>query len=104
MTEDHEIWFCNPVTLLENLLTNLDFKDEFDYILHRECGADGSHCFSDFMSGNWAWQQVVHFQSFTHVSFCLPEITVQDTIIKDHPEAISAFLVSLVLGSNKTTI
>lgn len=30
MTEEHEIWFHDPVTLLENLLANLDFKDKFN--------------------------------------------------------------------------
>ena len=42
MTEEHEIWFHNSVTLLENLLANLDFKDKFDYTPYQECGADGS--------------------------------------------------------------
>ena len=30
--------------------------------------------------------------------------TIQDTIIKDHPEALGAFLVALILGSDKTTV
>lgn len=30
--------------------------------------------------------------------------TVQDTIIKDHPEALGSFLVALILGSDKTTV
>lgn len=59
MTEDHEIWFRNPITLLENLLANPDFKDEFDYVPYQERAADGSHRFRDFMSGNWSWQQAV---------------------------------------------
>ena len=44
------------------------------------------------------------FKSSTLVSFYLPVITVQDTIIKDHPEAVSAFLVLLILGSDKTIV
>lgn len=59
MTDEHKIWFRNPVTLLENLLANPDFKDKFDYMPYQECSADGSHCFCDFMSGNWSWQQAV---------------------------------------------
>ena len=43
MTEDHEIWFRDLVTLLENLLANPDFKDEFDYTPYQEYAADGSH-------------------------------------------------------------
>ena len=70
MTEEHEIWFRNSVTLLENLLANPDFKDKFNYTSYQERGADGLHHFSNFMSGNWAWQQVVHFQIF-HSCFIL---------------------------------
>ena len=63
MMEDHEIWFHDPVTLLENLLANPDFKDEFDYTPYQEYAADGSHQFCDLMSGDWSWREVVivHF-------------------------------------------
>ena len=53
--EEHEVWYCNSVTLLENLLLNPDFKDEFDYVPYQECTADDSHQFHDFMPGNWSW-------------------------------------------------
>lgn len=59
MTNENDVWFCNPVTPLENLLANPDFKDKFDYMPYQECTEDGLHCFHDFMSGNWSWQQVV---------------------------------------------
>ena len=75
MTEEHEVWFHDPVTLLENLLTNLDFKDEFNYTPYQEHTPDGSHHFCDFMLGNWSWQQAVYFKSFTHVLFHLCIIT-----------------------------
>lgn len=61
MTDEHEIWFRDPVTLLENLLANPDFKDEFDYVPYQEHAADGSHRFRDFMSGNWSWRQAVGY-------------------------------------------
>ena len=59
MTVDHEIWYHDPVTLIKNLLSNPDFKDEFDYAPYQEHATDGSHRFHDFMSGNWSWQQAV---------------------------------------------
>ena len=59
MTEEHEVWFHNPVTLLENLLSNPNFKDEFDYTPYQERTVDGSHRFRDFMLRNWSWQQAV---------------------------------------------
>ena len=71
MTEDHEIWFCNPVTLLENLLANPDFKDEFNYMLYQEYAADGSHQFCDFMSGDWFWREAVLVLFIESVSFSL---------------------------------
>ena len=64
MTEEHEVWFCNPMTLLEYLLSNPDFKDEFDYTPYQEHTVDGLHQFCDFMSGNWSWQQAVSLLLF----------------------------------------
>ena len=43
MMEEHKVWYCNPVTLLENLLLNPDFKDEFDHVPYQEHTVDGSH-------------------------------------------------------------
>ena len=43
MTEEHEVWYHNPVILLENLLSNPDFKDEFDYVPYQEHTVDSSH-------------------------------------------------------------
>lgn len=42
MTEEHEVWFCDLVTLLENLLVNLDFKDKFNYTPYQEHTPYGS--------------------------------------------------------------
>ena len=53
MTEDHEVWYRDLVTLVENLLTNPDFKDGFDYVPYQEHTPEGSHRFHDFMLGNW---------------------------------------------------
>ena len=64
MTEEHEVWFCNPMTLLENLHSNPDFKDKFDYTPYQEHTVDGLHQFCDFMSGNWSWQQAVSLLLF----------------------------------------
>ena len=74
MTEEHKVWFCDPVTLSENLLVTLDFKDQFNYP-YQEHTPDSSHHFCDFMSGNWPWQQVIYFKFFTCVLFHLCIIT-----------------------------
>ena len=39
------------------------------------------------------------------VRVLLPTVsTIQDTIIKDHPKALGAFLVALIFGSDKKTV
>ena len=63
MTDEHEIWFCNPVTFLENLLANPDF-DEFDDVPYQKCSPDGSHHFHDVMSGKTSG-------TFTHLAFVI---------------------------------
>lgn len=104
MTEDYEVWYRDPVTLVENLLANPDFKDGFDYVPYQEHTPDGSHRFHDFMSGNWAWRQAVCTNNpSSKLSFNL-FITTQDTIIKDYPNATGSCLVTIILGSDKTTV
>lgn len=63
MKADHDVWFRDPRSLVHNLLSNPDFKDEIDYAPFQEYTADGVHRFRDFMSGDWAWQQAVSFCS-----------------------------------------
>ena len=58
MESEHQIWYRDPRTLIHNLISNPDFKDEFDYTPFHEY-VDGKHCFQDFMSGDWAWKQAV---------------------------------------------
>ena len=71
MTEDHEVWYWDPVTLVENLLANPDFKDGFDYVPYQEHTPEGSHHFHDFMSGNWVWRQAVRINSPSLIIFQL---------------------------------
>ena len=61
MTAEHDIWFRDPRVLVHNILSNATFESGFDYAPFQERAADGTHRFCDFMSGNWAWMQVVHF-------------------------------------------
>ena len=46
----------------------------------------------------------VYLFIYPYVSACSHFIIIQDTIIKDHPEAIGSFLISTILGSDKMTI
>jgi hypothetical protein len=59
MEADYDVWFRNPRTLVHNMLSNPDFKSDFDLAPLQERTVDGTHRFCNFMSGNWAWKQAV---------------------------------------------
>jgi hypothetical protein len=44
--------------VVHEMLSNPDFKKEFDYAPYREYRG-GKQRWSDFMSGNWSWRQAV---------------------------------------------
>ena len=67
MKAEYNVWYRDPCDLIHNMLANPDFEAEFDYSPFQEYDNDGNHRFQDFMSGNWAWTQVV---SQTNVHFC----------------------------------
>ncbi len=64
MMAENDVWFRDPLTLIHNMLSNPNFKDEFNYAPYQEYDQDSNHQFQDFMSGNWAWKQCV--SSVTH--------------------------------------
>jgi hypothetical protein len=33
---EHEVWYHNPTSLIQELITNLTFGDEFDYALYHD--------------------------------------------------------------------
>jgi hypothetical protein len=66
MDAEYDVWFRDPCTLVHNLLSNPDFKSDFDYAPFQEHTSDGVHRFQEFMSGNWSWNQAVslHYGRF----------------------------------------
>ncbi|KAJ6626485.1 hypothetical protein B0H10DRAFT_2302293 [Mycena sp. CBHHK59/15] len=83
-TKAYTVHFRDPRKVLQNQLVNPDFKLEMDFAPKRVFAADGSHEYQDFMSGNWAWRQA-------------------DIIVQDRKTHGSTF-VSIILGSDKTTV
>lgn len=69
MESGYDIWYRDPRTLIHDLISNPDFKDEFHYTPFHEY-VNGKHCFQDFMSGDWAWKQAVS-TLFYSILFCL---------------------------------
>lgn len=101
MEMEYDVWFRDPRTLIHNLLSNPDFNGEFDYAPVQEYDSKGRHRFQNFMSGDWAWKQVVSIYiwfSISFLTFCL-----QDLIAKD-PGTHGSMFVPVVLGSDKTTV
>ncbi|KAH9027218.1 hypothetical protein EDB85DRAFT_1893036 [Lactarius pseudohatsudake] len=81
---DYNVWFRNPRTLVHGILSNPDFKSDFDLAPLQEHTPDGTHRFCDFMSGNWAWRQA--------------------TIIAEDPETHGSVFCPMILSSDKTTV
>lgn len=58
MSDEYEIYFKNPRVLVQDMISNPGFANEFDYAPYHEY-FDGVHHFQNMMSGNWAWRQAV---------------------------------------------
>ena len=41
--EDFTVWFCDPLTVVHNLLSNPDFNGSFDYAAFQKCNKDNNH-------------------------------------------------------------
>ena len=59
MSASYEVWFCDPLKVMEDQIGNWDFGKEVDYAPKQVFSQTNKWQFSDFMSGNWAWKQVV---------------------------------------------
>ncbi|KAI0704508.1 hypothetical protein C8T65DRAFT_709094 [Cerioporus squamosus] len=85
MDEDYDIWFRNPRELVLRMLTNPDFKDEFDVAPIRDYTPAGHRRYRNFMSADWAWREA-------------------DIIAASVPDVEGTMLVPIILGSDKTTV
>jgi hypothetical protein len=63
-TRLYEVWFRDPLLIAEAQIGNKAFGDEMDYGPKREFSRAGRRQYSDFMSGNWAWQQAVCYINY----------------------------------------
>ena len=56
----YDVWYRDPRQVIHNLLGRTDIKGEMDFVPYREFDAtnDQRH-WEDFMSGDWAWEEVV---------------------------------------------
>ncbi|KAI6094251.1 hypothetical protein EDD17DRAFT_1503993 [Pisolithus thermaeus] len=85
MDEAYEYWFHNPLSLVENILTNSELHGEFDYSPYWDfTTGDSKQRLENFMSGDWAWSQV-------------------DAIARDSSTHGATFI-PIILGSDKTMV
>jgi len=84
MAAKHEVWFRDPRQVVHNLLGNPDFDGEIDYGPVRVFDEQGRREVRDLHSGDWAWRQA--------------------DIISQDPDTHGSAFVSLVVGSDKTTV
>ncbi|KAF7760392.1 hypothetical protein Agabi119p4_11068 [Agaricus bisporus var. burnettii] len=83
MEAEYPVHYRDPLAVVEKLIGNPDFAEEFDLSPYHEY-FDSKHRFRHFMSGDWAWRQA-------------------DEISKD-PCTHNAMFVPIILGSDKTTV
>lgn len=55
----HEVWFRDPRLVVQGILSNPDFNSGFDPAPCQVFNQDGNCIWSDFMTGNWTWDQCV---------------------------------------------
>ena len=59
MKNTYEVWFRNPLEVMEGQIGNPAFKGEIDYAPKQVLGNNGKRQFTDMMSGDWSWKQAV---------------------------------------------
>ena len=73
MAKEYTVYFRDSLSVVRSMISNPDFKGQFDYAPYREC-EDGKRRWTDVMSGNWVWKQAVWlilvFMIFTDSSHC----------------------------------
>jgi hypothetical protein len=59
MTKEYDVWFRNPLEVMEPQIGNPDFDNEIDYAPKQVFGRNKKRQYTDFMSGQWPWDQAV---------------------------------------------
>lgn len=73
MKQKYEVWCHDPDTVIWNILDNPDFVSHFDTIPYIARDHEGKRRWTDFMSGQFAWQRSVSsiVESYEGVVFML---------------------------------
>ena len=49
------VWYCDPDTIIRNMLENPDFANQFDIAPYIQRDRMGKQHWTNFMSGNFSW-------------------------------------------------
>ncbi|KAF6746939.1 hypothetical protein DFP72DRAFT_1150192, partial [Ephemerocybe angulata] len=86
MDAEYEVWYRNPLDVMEAQLGNPEFGEKIDYAAKEVKSRDGKRQYVDLMSGEWAWEQ-------------------SNQLALSDPSLHGAMLAPIVLGSgDKTTV
>ncbi|KAL1721409.1 hypothetical protein EV715DRAFT_288546 [Schizophyllum commune] len=86
MSAEYDVWYRDPRAVIESILGNPEFAKDFDYVPYQEFTKGDHRRWKEMMSGDWAWREA-------------------DTIIHELRDAArGAFLIPVILGSDKTTV
>jgi Plavaka transposase len=98
--QEYEVWFRDPLRVMESQLANTNFKGKIDYAPKRVFRKEKRQ-YQDLLSGNWAWRQAVRFGVCNSFQKLIDYI--QDILAAD-PKMHGAMFAPVVLGSDKTTV
>ena len=61
MSSEYEVWFRDPCLIVQNMVSNPNFKNNFNTAPVQIFDYHGSCEYQNFMSGDWVWEEAVHF-------------------------------------------
>lgn len=64
MSDEYLVCYRDPERVVDNFCDNPDFHGQFDYSAFKEFNADGDRIYSNFMSGDFAFEQSVSHLQF----------------------------------------
>lgn len=100
MFDEYLVCYRDPEVVIDNILSNTDFEGQIDYVPFKEYNADMHRIYSNYMSGNFAYEQAVgRFRDCPehHTEFS------QD-ILGRVADYRGAMFVPLIIGNDKTTV
>jgi Plavaka transposase len=70
MSSEYEVWFRDTRLIVQNMVSNPDFKNNFDTTPGRFFDRHGSREYQNFLSGDWAWDEAVclYYACFPFIS------------------------------------